>query len=88
MLAIYLKYQAFDAGQLSLIPALGFGLPLSDYAADDLCSVGNSATFFDMRGIVHFKANNALFIEGLTGHLSAATKSRMPGFLPENGLCP
>lgn len=71
-MAIYLKYQAyehsFDAGHLSLIPALGFGTPLSDYAADDLLSVGNGATFFDMRGIVHFKAKNGLFIEGQAGH--------------------
>ena len=72
VLAIYLKYQAyehsFDAGQLSPIPALGFGTPLSDYAADDLRSVGNGATFFDMRGIVHFKASNRLFIGGQAGH--------------------
>ena len=71
-IAVYLKYKSYEhtfgAGQLSIIPAVGFGTPLSDYAADDLLSVGNGATFFDMRGIVHFKSNAGFFIEGQAGH--------------------
>lgn len=71
-MSIYLKYKAYEhtfgIGQLSVIPALGFGTPLSDYPADDLLSVGNGATFVDMRGIIHFKSNSGLFVEGQAGH--------------------
>ncbi len=71
-MAVYIKYRSythsFGSGQLSFIPALGFGTPLSNYAADDLLSVGNGATFLDMRGIVHFKADVGFFIEGQAGH--------------------
>ncbi len=63
--SLFLKWRPLlietGGGQLSFLGALGFAIPLSDYAADEVLSIGNQSTRGDLRLTTHFQANSGIF---------------------------
>ena len=70
--SLFLKWRPLfietDAGNLSFLGALGFATPLSDYAADEVLSIGNNATRIDGRLITHFQTSAGAFAELQAGY--------------------
>ncbi len=62
---VYLKYRPvkveLGGGELSLVGALGFTTPLSDYDANDLLSIGNASTTGEVKVLTQYKFKNGLF---------------------------
>lgn len=63
--SLFLKWRPLlietGGGQLSFLGALGLAIPLSDYAADEVLSIGNQSTRGDLRLTTHFQANSGIF---------------------------
>ena len=70
--SVFIKWRPLfietDAGNLSFLGALGFAIPLSDYSADAVLSIGNQATRADLRLISHFISNAGIFGELQAGY--------------------
>ena len=70
--ALMLKWRPLlfenDQGKLSFLAAAGFATPLSDYAADEVLSIGNQATRGDGRLITQYTSSSGIFGELQAGY--------------------
>ncbi len=70
--AVFIKWRPIvvntEQGDLSFLGALGFATPLSDYAADEILSIGNHATRVDARLLTQYKSTSGIFAELQAGY--------------------
>ena len=71
--SLYLKFRLFekemDKGKLSLTVAPGFSRNLTNYQTEGFSAIGQQATTFDLRPLVHFQWNSGWFITGQSSYL-------------------
>lgn len=67
-----LKYAVVDKqigkGKLTLMPAVAFSTPLSNYATDIGQAIGQRATTFQFRGIMQYRFNDNWFVQSQAGY--------------------
>ena len=71
--SIYLKFRLFEkemkSGKLSMTLAPGFSRYLTNYETEGLSAIGQQATTFDFRPLVHYQWNSGLFLTGQASYL-------------------
>ena len=67
-ISAFLKGRVVDSGPFSVIAALGFSAPLSDYEANSILSIGNHGSAFDGKALVQYKCDNGLFANAQAGY--------------------
>lgn len=71
--SLYLKFRMFEKemekGKLSVTIAPGFSRYLTNYQTEGISAIGQQATTFDLRPLVHFQWNSGWFITGQTSYM-------------------
>lgn len=74
--AVYLKYKLLErgvySGKLSFTLAAGYSTNLTDYETEGITAIGQQATVYDIRPVLHYFSGSGVFA---TGQFSFQTKS-------------